>query len=148
MIKYIKRLTERDNKGYKLNIHDVIKTDFGSKCSWSINKNPRTIRGYAVNKLAYYENLDEKGRLLKLPCTLGDTVYTNVSMQGWYFRKENRPYEAKVVFIGINGIDNLINVDFENGLMLQFKFSEIGKNVFLTKEEAEATLQKMKETGE
>lgn len=30
------------------------------------------------------------------PCNIGDTVYTNYSMQGWYFKKENRPYEAKL----------------------------------------------------
>ena len=29
------------------------------------------------------------------PCKVGDTVYTNISMQGWYMRKKNRPYKAK-----------------------------------------------------
>lgn len=74
--------------------------------------------------------------MLKPPCAVGDTVYTNVSMQGWYFRKENRPYEAKVVFIGINGIDNYMNVGFGNGHMLQFNFSDIDKTIFLTHEAA------------
>lgn len=83
---------------------------------------------------------------LKLPCKVGDTVYTNISIQGWYFRKENRPYKAKVVFIGINGVENFINVDFGNGRMLRFNFSDIGKTVFLTQEEAEAALRKTNET--
>lgn len=30
--------------------------------------------GDAVRKLAEYENLQEQGRLLKLPCAVGDTV--------------------------------------------------------------------------
>lgn len=98
--------------------------------------------------LKYYEDLEKQGLLLKLPCAVGDTVYTNCSMQGWYFRKENRPYAAKVVFIGFNGSDNYINIDFENGHMLQFKFSDIGKTVFLTQAEAEEALKKMNETEE
>lgn len=96
-----------------------------------------------IEKLAEYEDLEEQGKLLKLPCAVGDTIYTNCSMQGWYFRKENRPYMAKVVFIGFNGEDNYINVDFKNGRMLQFKFSDIGKTVFLIREEAEAALKAM-----
>ena len=71
-----------------------------------------------------------------LPCDIGDTVYTNCRMQGWYFREKDKPYEAKIVFIGLNGVDNFMNVDFGNGHMLQFPFSQIGKTVFLTREEA------------
>ena len=98
-----------------------------------------------VSELKGYKDMEEQGKLLKLPVAVGDTVYTNASMQGWYFRKENRPYEAKVIFIGINGVDNYINVDFGNGHMLQFKFSDFGKTVFLTKEAAEAALKEMGE---
>ena len=76
-----------------------------------------------------------------LPCDVGDTVYTNCRMKGWYFREKDKPYEAKIVFIGLNGVDNFMNVDFGNGHMLQFPFSEIGKIVFLTREEAEAKLK-------
>lgn len=78
---------------------------------------------------------------IELPCCVGDTVYTNHSMQGWYMQKKNRPYEAKVVFIGINGVDNFINVELGEGKMLQFNFSDIGERVFLTKEAAEAALK-------
>lgn len=95
----------------------------------------------AYRKLGEYEDLEEQGKLLKLPCTVGDTVYTNYSMQGWYFRKENRPYAAKIAFIGLNEADNYINIDFGDGHMIQFKFSDIGKTVFLTREEAEVALK-------
>lgn len=88
-------------------------------------------------RLNMYENLEEQDRLIKLPCTIGDTLYTNFAVQGWYFREKNKPYEIKVVFIGINGVDNFINVAYENGNMLQFNFSDIGKRIFITREEAE-----------
>lgn len=75
------------------------------------------------------------------PVRVGDTVHTNSSMRGWYYRAKNRPYSAKVVFIGINGGNGFFNVAFEDGNMLQFNFSDLGKTVFLTQEEAEKALK-------
>ena len=79
------------------------------------------------------------------PCKVGQEVYTNVAMQGWYFRDSVRPYLAKIVFIGINNSEEMgggfFNIAYENkGYMMQFKFSDIGKTVFLTKEQAEKAL--------
>ena len=59
-------------------------------------------------------------------------------MQGWRFRKKDRPYAAKVVFVGIGREHGYINVDFGEGHMLQFKFSDLGKTAFLTRGAAEA----------
>ena len=100
-----------------------------------------------INLLDFEKNLIadyliENG-VVPLPCGVGQTVYTNTSMQGWYMRKNKRPYKAKIVFIGVNGVDNFMNVVFENDNMLQFNFSQIGKTVFLTKEEAEKALERM-----
>ena len=94
-----------------------------------------------LTKLGRYEDLEAQGRLIELPCNVGDTVYTNSSMVGWYMRLKSRPYEAKVVFIGINGVNNFMNVELSKGRMLQFNFSDIGKRVFLTKEAAEAAMK-------
>lgn len=78
---------------------------------------------------------------MTLPCKIGDILYTNVSVQGWYMRRKDRPYKVRVVFIGINGTDNFINVSYENGYTWGFNFSEIGKRIFYTKEEAERALK-------
>lgn len=86
---------------------------------------------------------DAEGRLVVLPCRIGDTVYTNTSMIGWYFRDSAKPYAAKVVFIGLNNSGGIINVEFSRGHMMQFRFDEVGKTIFLTREEAEAALEKM-----
>ena len=99
--------------------------------------------GKVADKLAEYEDAEEQGLLLRLPCKVGDTVYTNMRAVGWYYRDKNKPYKAKIVFIGINGTDNFVNVVYENDNMLQFKFSDFGKTVFLTKAEAELALKKM-----
>lgn len=78
---------------------------------------------------------------MTLPCKIGDTLYTNASVQGWYMRKKDRPYKVRVVFIGINVVENFIHVSYENGNTWSFNFSEIGKRIFYTKEEAETALK-------
>ena len=103
-----------------------------------------------IEKLAEYEDAEEQGLLLRLPVTIGQTVYTNHSMQGWYCRSSNRPYEAEVVYIGLNNCEEsgggYINISFKGkkGCMLSFTFKEIGITWFLTKEEAEQALEAMK----
>lgn len=99
-------------------------------------------------KLKEYEGLEERGLLLRLPCKVGDTVYTNTRVAGRYMREKDKPYEAKVVFVGINGVDNFMNIILEKGSMFQFNFSDLGKTVFLTREEAEAALRKNKECNQ
>ena len=96
-----------------------------------------------LEELRKYRDLEEQGLLLRLPCKVGDTVYTNVRAVGWHMREKNKPYKAEIAFIGINGKDNFVNVVLGNGNMLQFKFSDFGKTIFLTREEAEAALEKM-----
>lgn len=100
--------------------------------------------------LKEYRKLEEQGLLYKLPLKVGDTVYTPLSMSGWYLRKSDSPYKAKVVFIGLNDSKEmgggLFNVVYEKrGNMMQFNFSDIGKTVFTSKEEVEKAFEeKMK----
>ena len=143
----MERLTwKRDLDGY---------TDVGLRDGVSV--------GDAICQLADYEDTiplarakelaqaEKDGRLVVLPCNVGDTVWTNLAMSGWYFRDKDRPYSAKVVFMGLNNSDEmgrgLFNVAYEkHNYMMQFSFSDIDKIVFLTPEEAEAALKKREET--
>ena len=100
------------------------------------------------DKLKEYEDMEEQGLLLKLPCKIGQTVWSPLSMSGWYLRKKDAPYQAKIVFIGLNDSEEdgggFFNVCYEkNTYMMSFCFSDIGKTVFLTKEEAEQALADM-----
>lgn len=78
----------------------------------------------------------DKFEYIHLPCKVRDYLYTNSTMQGWYMRKRNAPYRVKVVFVGLNGSENqgggFLNVLYENGGMLGFYFSDIGKTIFFT----------------
>lgn len=98
-------------------------------------------------KISQWFQSEKDGRLVVLPCKVGDMVWTNLAMSGWYFRDKDKPYSARVVFIGLNDSDamgnGIINVAYgKHNHMMQFTFSDIGKTVFLTREEAEAALKK------
>ena len=92
------------------------------------------------------------GKLAILPVKVGDIIYTMLSMSGWYLREADKPYKAKVVFVGLNNSDStgcgLFNVVYDKrDLMASFSFSDIGKTVFLNREEAEAALKQKQEAN-
>lgn len=114
------------------------------------SRNPLTERG-AMNlsltdlymRLKAYEDMEEEGRLLVLPCKVGDTVY--------------RITHDYCDLRGLDKCDSYCDgwdqsCDMNGGGLFvekgQFTFAdldEIGKTVFLTREAAEA---KLKECGE
>lgn len=139
----MERLTERDEYDY---IHDEQGRAF---TYYPIHFCGDCYIGEVIDKLAEYEDAEEKGRLHRTQVAIGETVYTNFAMSGWYLRDKDRPYKAKVVFIGLNESEEMgggfFNIAYEKlGCMMQFRFSDIGKSVFLTKEEAEKKLAEMK----
>jgi hypothetical protein len=66
------------------------------------------------------------GRLMVLPCKVGDTVYRPDGIYPWY-----------IEHIEIYG-DEIIFVDDSDNI---FRLDDIGKTVFLTREEAEKALE-------
>ena len=95
-----------------------------------------------LNKLADYEDLEEQGRLIRLPCVVGDTVY----------RIESDKTISKWFVYGIIKFDGLAwEVNAKNNknkwryVDITIMFSDFGKIVFLTREEAEAKLKELKE---
>lgn len=93
---------------------------------------------YMLEKCLHYVSLLQsfhaslvRGNVLVTPVSIGDMVYTNRSVSGWNFKKKDALYKGRVVFIGINGEDDFMNVYFGNGKMQTFSFGDIGKSVFL-----------------
>ena len=96
----------------------------------------------ASYKLAHYEDLEEQGRLIILPCAVGDTVYEVQEIR-------KRIQEYTVISIHYSHSSILIGWEIKDGNGIYsnlngFEASAIGKTVFLTKEEAE---EKLKERG-
>lgn len=99
-----------------------------------------------LEELKQYRDLEEQGLILQLPVKMRQILYTNIRMQGWYFRMKDAPYRVEVSLIGLDNAndmgDGFFNVVYENhNHMMQFNFSDIGKNIFLTRSEAEEKLR-------
>lgn len=92
----------------------------------------------ALSKLAHYEDLEEQGRLITLPCAVGDTVYS-FSFNIVY------PFTVNGFEINKNGVEFKGSYCGEEKSLeywsIRFPVSKIGKTVFLTPEEAEAKLK-------
>ena len=98
-------------------------------------------------KLGKYEDLEEQGRLIKLPCKLGDTVWDNdfgrpcaYTITAFSFGECEeyicKPVTTKeVVFYYENSSGSITG---------SFAESAIGKSVFLNKSEAEAKLKELR----
>lgn len=80
-----------------------------------------------------------------LPVIISLQVYTVKVPRGYYAANRKRIHKGLVVFIGINGEENFFNVELsgKKGCIMQFEFSQIGKDVFMTYEEAEAAADKL-----
>ena len=115
----MERLTYRAELGVSIDKNEDCPT-----CSicWNCNIPPRKCMyiSDALEKLADYEDLEEQGRLIKLPCKVGDTVYHVV--------------QGRIVEVS--------NVDLFF-LLLSVAENRFNNSVFLTKSEAEQKLKEM-----
>lgn len=103
-------------------------------------------RNGAYYKLQRYEDLEEQGRLITLPCKIGDTVYY-INTHNRLSLFKNTVYEAKVArFVTTRyGTSIVIQIRNEYGCTELYSEDNYNKTVFLTKEEAEAALKEVDE---
>lgn len=95
-------------------------------------------------RLGYYDSLEEQGRLPKLPCAVGDTVYEVQRV-----RKRIQSYDIVAIKISRMGARyyywELKDGKGFYGNLKGFGDMRLGVDVFLTKGEAGAALERMKE---
>ena len=98
-----------------------------------------------INKLYDYEEAEENGLLLRLPCKLGDTVY--YISEGFI-----EPCAVETIFISdytdkYGNCSYMAEIHFDREdcpyVSTEIYFTDIGKTVFLTKAEAEQKLKEM-----
>lgn len=95
-----------------------------------------------LEKLADYEDLEEQGRLVKLPCKVGDVVYFAHHDRVISSEVLSEKYHAEAENHGVF-IRERLTIDVE-GVSAEIDFGDIGKTVFLTKSEAEAKLKELR----
>ena len=93
----------------------------------------------AIEKLAAYEDLEEQGLLVRLPCKVGDTVYKITRFCSGGIRDCGYSYECSECPEYKPFIEY---IEFNIPIL-----KDIGKNVFLTREEAEKELEEMGKNG-
>ena len=96
-----------------------------------------------LTKFKEYQQLEEQGRLVKLPCNRGDKIYFIKSA----FSMAHFPIEATVASICGVDCDNDVmysSITEYNKIDRRFRSSDIGKTVFLTQSEAEAKLKELR----
>ena len=98
-------------------------------------------------KLKEYEDLEEQGRLVQLPCKVGDTVWDN---------DYGRPCAYTITAFSFGECEEYIcepvtkketvfyYANSSGSITGSFAESEIGKSVFLNKSEAEAKLEELR----
>lgn len=127
----MKRLTEKDWKdkceGYPWNVHPVKDID--------------DLPYY--KKLAAYEDDEEQGLLLRLPCKVGDKIFLDFAG----FGKDIDKFIVKDFHLDcFEDGETILFCDYESNdrtLSGQIDVMEFGKTVLLKKSEAEAKLKEM-----
>lgn len=100
-----------------------------------------------LQELKTYEDLEKQGLLVRLPCKVGDMVWDNDFgyPESYEIKAFSYGYCDSYVEPGI-GIEDEIIFYYENSIGSitgAFPMSEIGKTVFLTREEAKKKLEEM-----
>lgn len=91
-------------------------------------------RQQAIERLAEYEDMEEQGLLVRLPCRIGATVYRFQR----YFNDATLKSEIKIKPCVVESVSTKCIITTDHMVML---FSNFGKTVFLTCEEAEKALE-------
>ena len=105
----------------------------------TIGNSGRYFIGKAIDKLAEYETAEEEGRLVVLPCNVGDTVYL-IDDIDCVFERESIVTEIEIDKDGVT-----IMIQDEIPICSSgYNLSDFGEIVFLTREEAEKALKEIK----
>lgn len=127
----MKRLTKRYEEEIIRNTDGVECSNFCTNCGRADCEHISKV----LRKLAHYEDLEEQGRLIELPCTVGDTVW---STRWWDNKKISKKIDGEIWY------RDIFQHKVTKEKFLLSDIDRIGIDVFLTKEEAEEKLKEMR----
>ena len=91
-----------------------------------------------LKELQHYKDLEEQGRLVVLPCKVGDTVWAFMG-----YAKDIKECEIVSIIIESNN-DVRVSITTGNDFIKPLATRTLGKTAFLTKEEAQKRLEELK----
>lgn len=128
----VERLAAYEDTGLEPDEVTALKKDWSDLCKV-------TGECGGIDRLRELAEADKDGRLVVLPCKVGDRLYEVTG------RKTISVYRVKAIRMELFGL--FIEWDIEEGFVWQslagINAGEIGKTVFLTREEAEKALEAM-----
>lgn len=149
----MERLTKRLHDGKVVTDCDSCEQKKDKQCTFS------ECRASLIKRLAAYEDIaepcggldslrelveaDKDGRLVVLPCKVGDTVYTKNRVLGTDNAIHDEICTRRIKGYGGNALNKvwlIVSGDYCN---LSIFPSEFGKTVFFTREEAERAMEEM-----
>lgn len=109
----------------------------------------RTTQGEKITtilkKLADYEDLEEQGRLIKLPCKVGDVVYAYCNEFGILeYEVDSIVIDKHITYQCSAYSEPIGDCPSECLDEIEPDISDFGKTVFLTKSKAEAKLKELR----
>ena len=143
-IVHAKEVAEKNYRGADFESIDSIDDDIKTNCIKCAEEHEQLAEW--LEELKTYKEAEGQGLLVRLPCKVGDKVWDNDF-------GHPVPYEIKAFSYGY--CDSYVEPDIEDQIIFyyenysgsitgSFAMSEIGKTVFLTREEAEKKLDEMK----
>lgn len=87
-----------------------------------------------LDRLRFYEDLEEQGRLIELPCKVGDMVYNLIPLRNG--KNEIKEDVIDKIIINKDGVF----LDFKNGLMKNINC--IGDSLLLSKKDVKKAVKK------
>lgn len=132
----MERLTTRNSEGVP-----VFKQPYEcDRCQEPLYRLSDLGNGSPTDKLCEYEDAEEQGLLLRLPCKVGDTVYKSCGEQ------PIAEFIVSHIYIIDSNIKFAVKSTRNTGATYwYYNLEDVGKTVFLTKEEAEQALAKMQQ---
>lgn len=146
------RLTKRNNKGYVgIKGYHGLLTSYCYECTEELEDGVYLLED-ALNKLAEYEDLEEQGLLLRLPCKVGDRYYRIrktcsdnwLEPKGKYFPSNHYCVDfCPRYHNGCDGEYIVVEYVFETRGQIISNRKWLGEYLFLSREEAERKLKEM-----
>ena len=124
----------------------------GASDNLPCGENSYDYKNLLIEKLGKYEDLEERGKLVKLPCEIGDDVWFVPSQTCYKLNilnghsEANRVYHQKVARITFdeNGWYMVCDKDLEYAIVNTLIGKMFNKTWFLTQSEAEAKLTELR----
>jgi hypothetical protein len=143
---HAREVVEKNYRGADFESIDSVDNDIKTNCIKCAEEHMQLAEW--LEELKFYKELEEQGLLVRLPCKVGDTVWDNDFgyPESYEIKAFSYGYCDSYVEPDI-GIEDEIIFYYENSddsITGAFPMSEIGKTVFLTREDAEKKLEEMK----